>query len=248
MYTIKEVADLAGVTTRTLRYYDQIDLLSPAEVGSNGYRLYDLDNLLRLQQILFFRELGIPLKEIQYNLNQPDFELLPALKNHQAAIKEKVNRYQDLLRTIENTICTLQGENSMSETEYFEGFDETRYDEETRDRWGHTPQYKESQRKWSSYSKDQKEEIKKEGARITLRMVTEDPESRPHDPDVQKAVGEYYDYLNKYFYTCEVEFLRTLSDMWVQDPRFSGNYERIREGGAAFVREAVHIYCDRYQD
>ena len=92
------------------------------------------------------------------------------------------------------------------------------------------------------------EEIKKEGGRITLRMVTENPEIRPDDPDVQKAVGDYYAYLNQYFYACEVEFLRALADMWVQDPRFAVNYERIREGGASFVREAVHTYCDSHQE
>ena len=135
----------------------------------------------------------------------------------------------------------------MAENDYFEGFDETLYEEEARDRWGHTSQYKESQRKWSSYSKDQKEEIKKEGGRITLRMVTENPEVRPDDPDVQKAIRDYYDYLNQYFYTFEVEFLRGLADMWVQDPRFAVNYERIREGGATFVNEAVHIFCDSHQ-
>ncbi len=136
----------------------------------------------------------------------------------------------------------------MPENEYFEGFDETQHEEETRKRWGHTSQYKESQRKWSSYSKDQQEEIKKEGGRITVRMVTENPDARPDDPDVQKAVGDYYTYLNQYFYTCEVEFLRTLAKMWVEDPRFSVNYERVREGGAAFVTEAVQIYCDRHQE
>ncbi len=245
MYTIKELADLAGVTTRTLRYYDQMEILSPAEIGSNRYRLYDHDSLLRLQQILFFRELDVPLKEIQFILNRPDFQLLPTLENHQEAIKEKVKRYQELLGTIDKTIRSIRGEEIMSEKDYFEGFDETQYEQETRERWGNTSQYKESQQKWSSYSKDQKEEIKKEGGRITLRMVPENPEVRSDDPDVQKAVGDYYAYLNQYFYTCEVEFLRTLSDMWVQDPRFAVNYERIREGGAAFVREAVNIYCDR---
>ncbi len=136
----------------------------------------------------------------------------------------------------------------MAENEYFEGFDESQYGEETKDRWGDTSQYKESQRKWSSYSKDQKEEIKKEGGRITKRMVTENSDARPADPDVQKAVGDYYAYLNQYFYTFEVEFLRGLADMWVQDPRFAVNYERIREGGANFVREAVQIYCDSFQE
>jgi hypothetical protein len=79
-------------------------------------------------------------------------------------------------------------------------------------------------------------------------MVTENPDASPGDPDVQAAVGEYYAYINKYFYKCEVEFLRGLADMWVNDPRFAINYEHIREGGAAFVREAVHIYCDRQQE
>ena len=85
------------------------------------------------------------------------------------------------------------------------------------------------------------------GGEITRRMVAEDPQTRPDDPAVQAAVGEYYDYLNRYFYACEVEFLRGLADMWVQDPRFAVNYERIRQGGAKFVREAVHLFCDRQQ-
>ena len=248
MYTIKEFADLAGVTTRTLRYYDQMGILTPAELGSNGYRYYDHDNLLRLQQVLFYRELDVPLKEILYIVSRPDFQLLPALQDHQESIREKVKRYQELLGTIQKTISSLNGEENMPENEYFEGFDETQYEEETRNRWGHTSQYKESQRKWSSYSKDQQEEIKKEGGRITVRMVAENPDVRPDDPDVQTAVGDYYAYLNKYFYTCEVEFLRTLAEMWVEDPRFSVNYERVREGGAAFVREAVQIYCDSHQE
>ncbi len=248
MYTIKELADLAGVTTRTLRYYDQMGILIPAELGSNGYRYYDHDNLLRLQQVLFYRELDVPLKEILYILNRPDFQLLPALQNHQESIHSKVKRYQELLVTIQKTISNLEGEENMAENEYFEGFDETQYEEETRDRWGDTSQYKESQRKWSSYSKDQKEEIKKEGGRITKRMVTENSDARPDDPDVQRAVGDYYAYLNQYFYTFEVKFLRGLADMWVEDPRFAVNYERIREGGANFVREAVQIYCDAFQE
>ena len=136
----------------------------------------------------------------------------------------------------------------MSDQEYFNGFDETEYEEEVKERWGGTQAYKESQHKWSRYSEDQKEEIKKEGGRITLRMVTENPDASPDDPDIQEAVDKYYQYLNRYFYSCDVESLRGLADMWVADPRFAANYERIREGGADFVRDAVHIYCDRQLD
>ena len=247
MYTIKEIADLAGVTTRTLRYYDQLGLLIPVEIGENGYRYYDHDNLLRLQQVLYFRELEVPLKEIQYLLSCPDFQLSSSLENHRTALKNQVQRLNKLLATLEKTIRSLEGEGYMSEKEYFEGFDETRHEDETRELWGQTPQYTESQRKWSSYTKSQKEEIKVEGEEIAERMVTKNPDISADDPDVQAAVSEYYDYLNKYFYACDVGFLRGLADMWVQDPRFAINYERIRKGGAAFVREAVHIYCDRQQ-
>ena len=133
----------------------------------------------------------------------------------------------------------------MTAEEYFEGFDETHYEEEVKERWGNTSQYVESQRKWGGYSKEKKEAIKAEGERLAARMVGEGPNASPDNPAVQTAIGEYFAYINQYFYTCDVEQLRGLADMWVEDPRFAVNYEKIREGGAAFVRDAVHIYCDR---
>lgn len=243
-YSIKEIADLAGVTTRTMRYYDELGLLAPAEIGENGYRYYDHDSLLRLQQILFFRELDVPLKDIQRILNQPDFNLVGALEEHRAALQKKGHRLDRLIGTVDQTIKGIQGEGLMTDKDLFEGFDEAQYEEETKELWGDTPQYAESQRKWASYSDEQKEAIKAEGGRLTIGMVG-GPESSADDPDIQNAVGEYYDYLNKFFYTCEVSYLRGLADMWVGDPRFAINFENVREGGAVFVREAVHIYCDR---
>ena len=233
------------MTTRTLRYYDEIGLLKPAGTGSNGYRYYDRENLLRLQQILFFRELDVPLDDILLIMSQPDFNLPGALENHRTALRNRASRLKKLIDTVDRTIATIKGEEKMKEKELFEGFDETKYEEEVRQRWGHTPQYAESQKKWASYSKDQKQLIKEEGGRLAIRMVTTDPNAKPDDPDVQNAIGEYHAYINKYFYTCDVGFIRNLSDMWVQDERFAINYERIREGGAAFVREAVHIFCDK---
>ena len=246
-YTIKEIADLAGVTTRTLRYYDEIGLLPTAETSANGYRYYDHACLLKLQQILFFRELDVPLKDIQLIMNHPDFNLLDALEGHRASLHSQVNRLNKLLETIDHTIAVFKGESHMSDGEYFEGFDETKDTDEVKERWGHTTQYAESQRKWTSYTQDQKEAIKTEGGRLTVRMVSEDPNASPDDPDVQTAVGEYHAYLNNYFYSCNFNCLRGLSNMWVADSRFAANYERIREGGADFVREAVHIYCDQHE-
>jgi DNA-binding transcriptional MerR regulator len=244
-YTIKQIADLAGVTTRTLRYYDQIGLLPPTEVGGNGYRYYTHESLLQLQQILFFRELDVPLDEIDMIMHHPEFNLESALLDHKARLQKRSRRLDTLIETIERTIANLQGETKMNESEYFEGFDESQYDEEARQRWGETPQYAESRKKWASYSKQDKEAIKAEGGRITTAMVGENPNAAPGDPQVQQAIGEYFSYLNKYFYSSNIEFLRGLADMWAADPRFAVNYERIRPGGAAFVREAVHIYCDQ---
>jgi DNA-binding transcriptional MerR regulator len=241
-YTIKQIADLAGVTTRTLRYYDQIGLLNPSQTGENGYRYYDRENLLELQQILFFRELDVPLKEIGMILSRPDFDLRQALANHRSALEDRVDRIATLIETVDQTIATIEGEWIMSDKDYFEGFDESKYEEETRQRWGESEKYAQSQKRWKRFTDEEKEAIKQQGGEITTRMVGTDPDLEPEDPGVQAAVGDYFDYLNENFYTCEPEFLRNLADMWVEDPRFAVNYERIRTGGAEFVRQAVHVW------
>jgi len=244
-YKIKEIADLAGLTTRTLRYYDQIGLLPPVEKDRNGYRLYDRDNLLTLQQIMFFRELDVPLKDIQVIINQPEFTLENALIRHRERLKQRSDRLEALIATIDQTIANLQGGRQMAAEEYFDGFDHSQYEEEVKQRWGDTPQYAESQRKWDSYSQEEKEAIITEGERLTIAMVGENPDITPDNPEVQSAVAEYLAYINKYFYSCDLVQLRGLADMWAADSRFSANYERVRPGGAAFVREAVNIYCDQ---
>ena len=246
IYTIKQIADLASVTTRTMRYYDQIGLLRPTKTGRNGYRYYDRDSLLRLQQILFLRELDVPLREIQNLLNQTDLDLPAALARQRNALEGKRKRLQTLIKTIDHTIANLRGDNEMDDKDYFEGFDQSQYEEEVKERWGDNPKYAESQRRWKSYSKDEKEAIVKAGGEISIRMVASE-DSSADDEDVQTAVGEYYAHMNKYFYSFDLPFYSNLADMWVADERFAANYEKIRPGGAEFVRQAVHIYCDRQQ-
>jgi len=135
------------VTTRTLRYYDEIGLLEPASIGENGYRYYDFGSLLQLQQIMFFRELDVPIKEIQHYMSRPDFNLLNALANHRQRLQQSVSRLETLIDTIDQTIATINGEWIMTAKEHFEGFDEGKHKEETQQRWGNTPQYNESQKK-----------------------------------------------------------------------------------------------------
>ena len=243
-YSIKQIADLAGVTTRTIRYYDQIGLLAPIQIGENGYRYYDRGSLLRLQQIMFYRELDVPLRDIQIIMSRPDFNPLEAMEKHRLALLNRRQRFDMLIHTVDQTIQTLKGESQMKENEIFDGFDESEYEEEARQRWGNTVAYAESQKRWGSYSADEKQAIKVEGQEITRRMVGSDGGVKADDPQIQAAIADYMSYINRNFYTIDKEMLGNLSDMWVADPRFAVNYERIRKGGAAFVREAVHIFCD----
>ena len=242
-YTITEIARLANVSTRTIRYYDEIGLLHPAEISTNGYRLYKRESLLTLQQILFFREMEVPLKEIAQILAGSAFDPLETLLRHRSALEARLVRTKTLIATVNYTIDMLKGELPMAENELFIGFDEKKYAEEAELRWGSTEIYQESQRRWSSYSKAQKEAIKEMGGEITTRMVGKDAKAKPDDAEVQKAVGEYLEFLNTYFYACDKAFLRDLAKMWVEDARFAVNYERVREGGAQFVKDAVDFFC-----
>ena len=124
VYTVKQLADLAGVSRRTLHYYDEIDLLKPSEKADNGYRYYDDAAVLRLQQILFFRELGLSLDEIGTAVDAPDFDILQALQTHRQALEQKAKRLDSLIQTIDKTIDHLEGNIEMSTNEFFTGFDE----------------------------------------------------------------------------------------------------------------------------
>jgi len=161
MYTVKQLADLAGVSTRTLRYYDQIGLLKPATYGENGYRYYDDDAAFRMQQILFYREMEISLSEINVILNQPDFDLLGALESHKAMLEGKKQRIDQLLKTVEHTMGYLEGRSPMSKTDIFEGFSEEKqksYAEEARQRWDPIL-VDHSQKRWGGYSDEKKKAI-----------------------------------------------------------------------------------------
>jgi hypothetical protein len=133
----------------------------------------------------------------------------------------------------------------MTDEDYFRGFDQSEYEEEARERWGDTPHYAESQKRWASYSAAEREAIKAEGGDILARLVGRGSEASPADLDIQAAAADYYTYINKRFYPCDLAMFRVLSEGWVADPRFTATFDRFREGGATFAREAVQIFCDR---
>ncbi len=139
MYTVKQLSDLAGVSVRTLHYYDEIGLLRPAAHGDNRYRYYDEEALLRLQQILFFRELDFSLGDIKEIMDRPDFNLIEALQAHRQALKQRAGRLHRLISTVDKTILHLKGEPEMSPQSLFEEFSEEKqkaYEDEIRRRYG----------------------------------------------------------------------------------------------------------------
>jgi DNA-binding transcriptional MerR regulator len=138
-YTVNQLAKASGVSIRTLRFYDQIGLLKPAYHGDNGYRYYEEEQLLMLQQILFFRELGFELKKIQENLGRSDFDKISALQSHKKFLKKEAERMCSLIETIEKTIKHLKGEKSMKEQDMYFGFSKEKqaeYEKEIIERFG----------------------------------------------------------------------------------------------------------------
>jgi DNA-binding transcriptional MerR regulator len=253
-YKVKEVAALAGVSVRTLHHYDQIELLKPESVTPAGYRLYTDANLERLQQILFFKELGFDLQEIKRILDQPGFDRKGALQSHKQLLLEKKKRLEAIIRTVEKTIESLEGGTKMSKEEMFEGFDmaeierhQAQYAEEAKQKYGHTDAYRESERRTSRYTEEDWARIQKKSEAIYRKIIAA-MDRGPADPQVQEAVAEWRQHITDSFYDCTPEIFRGLGDLYAADERFKKNIDKHQEGLAAFAREAIHIYCDRLEN
>ncbi|SHH95546.1 MerR family transcriptional regulator [Clostridium grantii] len=240
--TVKQVAKLTGITVRTLHYYDEIALLTPATITEAGYRLYNDENLERLQQILFFREIDFELKNIKEILDNPDFDKVKALEKHKKLLELKRNRMEKLITLVDKT---LKGEKEMS----FKEFDmneinkvKEKYKEEAKERWGDTEAYKESNRKTSKYGKEDWEEISKDSA-IIYKGFADNMDKEVSSPEVQHFVQEWQNHITKYFYNCTKEILAGLGEMYVADERFTKNIDKYGEGLAEFMSKAIYYYC-----
>lgn len=246
MYSVKQLSNLAGVTVRTLHYYDEIGLLQPTVVQENGYRRYGETAVYQLQQILFYREMGFSLEEIREILQRPNFNLLRALEQHKAALHSRKAHLDRLINTVDQTILHLEGKTSMAEKKLFEVFSEDQqkeYEKEAAERW--PDPYAESARRWKSYSDADKLRIGEEGEAVYrdyLKVLDQDPGS----PAVQQIVARWHQHL-RYFYEPSVEMLRGLGHMYLDDPRFAANFAKIHPDLAQFHQRAIEIYCDRLE-
>jgi DNA-binding transcriptional MerR regulator len=233
---VKEVADLVGISVRTLHHYDEIGLLIPNETTESGYRLYSNENLETLQQILFFKELGFPLKKIKEIINSPSFDRQEALELHRKMLLEKRNRLDQMIATIEKTMKHSKGEINMSNEEKFEGFDFSHnpYEQEARERWGDKA-VDNANVKFGKMEQDAMNSIYRKLASIRH----ESPESK----EAQTAIKEWYDFLNK-IATYSLEAFKGLGQMYIDDERFTKNIDKFGEGLATFMCDAMAVYAD----
>lgn len=246
-YTVKSVAEAAGISVRTLHHYDEIGLLKPAMVSEAGYRLYAEPDLERLQQILFFRELGFALQEIRAILDSPSFDRKQALLSHRELLLEKQKRLDTLIRSLDRSIESMERGLPMDKNELFEGFDEAqqaKYREEAAARWGRE-HVDESYRRTANYTKADWARLQDEMQAIGAEMAAGMDRGDPGAPEVQAAVEHWHRFINEKFYDCSLEVFRGLGDLYVDDARFTATYEKIRPGLAPFLRQAMHEYCDR---
>jgi DNA-binding transcriptional MerR regulator len=246
-YTVKQLATIAGVSPRTLHYYDEIGLLKPSSVGGNGYRHYDEACMLRLQQILFFRELDFSLADIQETIDQPQFDMIQALSAHRENLYGQLAHLEKLLATIDNTISHIKGEIEMKPNEIFEPFSEEKqkeYEEEVRQRYGEK-ELKVSQQRWGSYSKEKRQQVIDEGNQNYVDIANN--MDKGHDsPDVQESVGRWHQHMH-YFYDPTIDVLRGLADMYVNDPAFRKFFDKIHPDLAEFMLKAVTHYCNQLE-
>ncbi|MBK8901139.1 MAG: MerR family transcriptional regulator [Anaerolineaceae bacterium] len=244
MYTIKQLADMANVSRRTLRYYDQIDLLKPTAVADNGYRYYNQDTILRLQQIRFYQELDFSLDDIRKILDRSDFNALQSLHTQKEALQQQAKRLDRLIDTIDKTILHLEGKLEMDNKDLFAGFDEAKqkeYAAEAERRWD-AKKVRESNERWNGLTREQKAEIMQEGSQVYSDMVAQ-LGSAPDSEVVQAIVARWHQHI-RHFYEPTLDTLRGLGQGYAHDPAFRATFTAMHPDLPDFLHEAITVYCD----
>ncbi|MDE6387255.1 MAG: MerR family transcriptional regulator [Lachnospiraceae bacterium] len=240
MMTVNEVSKLTGVSIRALQYYDKIGLLRPTGYTESGYRLYDDTALETLQQILLFRELEFPLKEIKEIISRPDFDRKKALEQQIKLLTMKKERLENLISFARE--IQIKGVMTMD----FSVFDTKKLDEyamQAKEQWGKTVEYKEFEQKSAGRSKEEEKAVAKKFMQIFADFGNL-KDSAPESDAVQQQVKGLQDYITQHYYQCSDEILYSLGQMYACDGEFTENIDRAGgEGTAKFVTEAIRIYC-----
>ena len=250
-YTINKLAQMAGVTLRTLRYYDKIGLLAPSARSEAGYRLYSGEDAGRLQQILFFKELDFPLAKILQIMGNPGFDRKKALAMQVDFLEKRAERYEKLSVIARQTLKSLEGGIKMDNREMFKAFDydkmmedQKQYEEEVKERWGSTDAYRISAERTSKYTKADWERINSESEAYMKELVICFNEGIPcSDPRMMAVCEAARGHISRYFYPCSLEIYSNLGNMYVADERFAATYDKLAPGLAAYYSEAIQHYC-----
>ncbi len=247
-YTIQKLGLLAGVSTRTLRYYDEIGLLNPARINSSKYRIYGQQEVDRLQQILFYRELGVGLEDIKKILLVPDFDGASALRDHHEKLVEKRSQIEKLITNVEKSIEHIEGKMTMSDKEKFEGFkkklvdgNEKKYGKEVREKYGNDV-INRSNQKVLNMTEDENEAITKLADEIKITLAAAFQTGDPAGELAQKAVDMHRQWLCFYWDGYSKEAHAGLGQMYVDDERFRAYYDKETAGTAEFLRDAILVY------
>ncbi|WMJ89398.1 MerR family transcriptional regulator [Anaerocolumna sp. MB42-C2] len=247
-YTVQKLANMAGVSTRTLRYYDEIGLLKPARINSSGYRIYGTSEVNRLQQILFYRELGVNLNDISDIVTAPSFDGAKALREHHEKLLEKREQLNQLIANVEKTIAVTEGRTIMSDKEKFEGFKQTlidenekKYGKEIREKYGKETVEK-SNRKIKNMTEEEYETVSKLAEEINLKLKEAYKTGDPAGELSQEVADLHRKWLCFYWDSYSGEAHAGIAQMYVDDERFTAYYDKEQPGTAKFLRDAIFIY------
>jgi len=248
--TVSQVARMAGITVRTLHHYDQIGLVRPSERSDAGYRLYDRRDIERLQQVLFYRELGLGLDEVAAMLDRPGFDRSLALLEQRELLEGQVARLTRMIGAVDAAIDAEETGIMLTREEMLEvfgDFDPTEHEAEVQDRWGDTDAYKESARRTARYTKDDWKTIKAEQEANGARFVAALEAGVPADSDEAADIAEEARLLiDKRFYPLSHEMHVNLGEMYIADERFTATYEAMADGLARYVRDAIIANARRH--
>jgi MerR family transcriptional regulator, thiopeptide resistance regulator len=246
--SVSQVSKLSKVSVRTLHHYDALGLLRPSGRSEAGYRLYGQRDLVRLQRILFYRELEFSLDEIKEILSNPSFDLRTALLSQRQLLEEKIVRLTAILGAVDKNIQQIERGYNMSKEEMFEvfeGFNPEEHEAEAEQRWGDTDIYKESKKRTAKYNKQDWQAIKEEVDAIYQKLAALLEEGVPANSiAAMKVAEEHRQHITRWFYSCSKVIHKGLGEMFVADPRFTATFEKIRGGlaqyaSAAFVANAA---------
>ena len=248
-YSVGKVANLAGVTIKTLHHYDKIRLLSPGGRSEAGYRIYEEADLQRLQQILFYRELGLALEEIAIILDDPRTDAVGHLARQRMLLTERIERLHKMVAAIDHEMEAREMDIKLTpeeRLEVFGDFEPENHQEEVKQRWGNTEAYRQSRPRVASYTKEDWMRFKAEQEEVEKNLAAAfESGAAPESEQAMDAVEAHRQHINRWFYDCGYEIHCGLGEMYVSDDRFRAHYDGRSPGLSEFIRDASYANSER---